>query len=98
VITGVGLGIWDREPSTAHVGATLIVGFGGQGHRIVLHLLSMRVIGAARQAALRGTSFGPGGASPSTRPRNCPIVASGARKVASVEAAWRRISRQARNP
>jgi drug/metabolite transporter (DMT)-like permease len=52
----LGLGLGERLPSPALAGAALLTGSAGYGLSIVLHLLAVRSVGAARQAALFGTA------------------------------------------
>jgi len=52
VNTALGLALGEQVPPARHAAAALAVGFGGYGLSIVLHLLAVRGMGAARQAAL----------------------------------------------
>lgn len=54
VALGVALG--ERLPSAAHAGAALVTGAIGYGASIVLFLLAVRAVGAARQAAYFSTA------------------------------------------
>ncbi len=56
VNTALGLALGERVPPARHAAAALAVGFGGYGVSIVLHLLAVRGMGAARQAALFATA------------------------------------------
>jgi drug/metabolite transporter (DMT)-like permease len=56
VNSGLGLSLGERLPSAAALGAMLATGFFGYGLSIVLHLLAMRHVGAARQAAYFATA------------------------------------------
>ncbi len=52
----LGLVIGERLPSGAHVGGALLTGAFGYGMSLVLHLLAVRSLGAARQAAYFATA------------------------------------------
>jgi drug/metabolite transporter (DMT)-like permease len=52
----LGLAVGERLPSPAHVAAALLTGALGYGLSIVLHLLAVRALGAARQAAYFATA------------------------------------------
>jgi len=56
VNTAIGLAIGEHVPPARHAAAALAVGFGGYGVSIVLHLLAVRGMGAARQAAIFATA------------------------------------------
>jgi len=56
VNTAIGLAIGEHVPPARHAVAALAVGFGGYGVSIVLHLLAVRGMGAARQAAIFATA------------------------------------------
>ena len=53
---GLALAMGDRLPATAPLAGALMTGFLGYGVSIVLHLLALRQIGAARQAAYLATA------------------------------------------
>lgn len=52
----LGIVVGERFPSAAHVAAALVTGSLGYGASIVLHLLAVRSLGAARQAAYFATA------------------------------------------
>lgn len=52
----LGIAVGERFPSAAHVGGALGTGALGYGASIVLHLLAVRSLGAARQAAYFATA------------------------------------------
>ncbi|BDG02355.1 cobalt-nickel-resistance system protein [Anaeromyxobacter oryzae] len=52
----LGLALGERLPPAAHVAAALLTGALGYGLSIVLHLLAVRALGAARQAAYFATA------------------------------------------
>lgn len=52
----LGIAIGERFPSPAYLGAALVTGSLGYGLSIVLHLLAVRSLGAARQAAYFATA------------------------------------------
>lgn len=56
VNVGVALAMGDRLPATAPLAGALMTGFLGYGVSIVLHLLALRHVGAARQAAYFATA------------------------------------------
>ena len=56
VNTALGLALGEQVPAARHAAAALAVGFGGYGVSIVLHLLAVRRMGAARQAAIFATA------------------------------------------
>jgi drug/metabolite transporter (DMT)-like permease len=52
----LGLAVGERLPTAAHLGGALLTGAVGYGVSIVLHLLAVRSLGAARQAAYFATA------------------------------------------